>query len=331
MTSLPVSHLPVRVLPIRVLPVAGLPFTPPAGSSPMGAGEPNLPARVWLHLVSSPINIVSSPVKTRQADLRRAADRRMSARRRPAGMVRSALNIARPFVLILLISVLLTAALLLTGGAGVQPRPWQDNGWLHGGLLTGMLGLWWQIQRLTVRQARDFGLARSDELTGLPNRRALNEQLHALLNARDRGAQALPGRGPVPGRGQQVWSVLLIDVDHFKAVNDTHGHLAGDEVLKTLTTCLRQELRADDVLGRWGGEEFLALLPATGFEGALVAAERLRRAVSLRTFPYVGSLTVSVGVASCLPGDHLDRVVARADAGMYIAKRSGRNRVAFSE
>ena len=71
-----------------------------------------------------------------------------------------------------------------------------------------------------------------------------------------------------------MWSVLLVDIDHFKSVNDTHGHQAGDEVLRAVTLTLRQELREGDVLGRWGGEEFLALLPATGLEGALVAAER---------------------------------------------------------
>ena len=117
----------------------------------------------------------------------------------------------------------------------------------------------------------------------------------------------------------------------FKSVNDAHGHQAGDEVLRAVTLTLRQELREGDMLGRWGGEEFLALLPATGLEGALVAAERLRRAVSLRTFPYAGGVTVSIGVTSALPGDHLERMVARADAGMYRAKRAGRNRVAFSD
>lgn len=190
--------------------------------------------------------------------------------------------------------------------------------------------VWGQIQRLNVWQrgvwrARDSGLPRCDELTGLPNRRALNERLQTLLNAATRGAPTLPGRG------QPGWSVLLVDIDSFRALNDAHGHAAGDEALNALTACLRQELRAEDVLGRWGGEEFLVLLPCTGIEGALVAAERLRRAVSLRTFPPVGGLTVSIGAASSLPGDDLERVAARADAGMAVAKQSGRNRVAFSD
>ncbi|WP_407571289.1 GGDEF domain-containing protein [Deinococcus altitudinis] len=215
------------------------------------------------------------------------------------------------------------------------PRLWLQTGGERGlltvGLLTGALTVCWQMRRLTLRQPRESGQERGDKLTGLPDRRALNEQLQALLNRGSRGAPTVHGRGPLAPRGQQVWSVLLIDIDHFRALNDAHGQLAGDEVLKALTACMRQELRADDVLGRWGGEEFLALLPGTGFEGALVAAERLRRAVSLRTFPYAGSVTVSVGVASGLPGDALERVVARADAGVAVAKQSGRNRVAFSE
>ena len=215
------------------------------------------------------------------------------------------------------VSPLPHTAVRLSDAARRGPR---GRSWLAASLLT----VWGQIQRLSVWQVRDSELTRSDELTGLPNRRALNERVQALLNAAGRSAQTLPGRG------QQGWSVLLVDIDFFGALNDTHGRPAGDEVLNALTTCLCQELRADDVLGRWAGDEFLALLPSTGFEGALVAAERLRRAVSLRTFPHVGGLTVSVGVASGLPGEGLERVVARADAGVEMARQNGRNRVAFS-
>jgi len=188
----------------------------------------------------------------------------------------------------------------------------------------GVLGLWTLIQRHAAPNQRLQAPA-SDELTGLPSRRSLHEQLQAMLNARTQTAAR--GRG----QEQQVWSVLLVDIDYFQAVNSRYGVQAGDEVLRAMSTALRAELRQVDVLGRWGGEEFMALLPDTPFEGALVAAERLRRAVSLRTFPYAGSLTVSIGVASSLSGDTTERVMARADAGMYAAKRAGRNRVAFTE
>ena len=228
---------------------------------------------------------------------------------------------------------LLTAALLLDL-FWTRADLLQTRSLLQGVMLAGLAGLWTQVRHLQTRQARDSDLARQDELTGLPNRRALNEQLQALVGGRHMGHRDTAHRDGGAGRGSaggEMWSVLLVDIDHFKSVNDTHGHQAGDEVLRAVTTSLRQELREGDVLGRWGGEEFLALLPATGLEGALVAAERLRRAVSLRTFPYAGSVTVSIGVASARPGDHLERMVARADAGMYRAKRAGRNRVAFSD
>ena len=186
------------------------------------------------------------------------------------------------------------------------------------------LRLWGQVQRMTARHARESVLARSDELTGLPNRRHLNEQLHELIGGRGLRGRVGQTRGHPPG-----WSVLLIDVDQFKSVNDTCGHQAGDEVLRALSFCLRAALRSDDLLGRWGGEEFLAILPATAFGDALIAAERLRLAVSLQTFPHGHPLSISIGVASWLAGDNLERLVARADAGMYLAKRGGRNRVAF--
>ena len=233
---------------------------------------------------------------------------------------------------------LLTAALLLDL-FWTRTDLLQTRSLLQGIMLAGLAGLWTQLRQLQTRLAQGTDLARRDELTGLPNRRALNEQLQALVGGRQMGHRDAAhrdtphrdggaGRG---GAGGEAWSLLLVDIDHFKSVNDTHGHQAGDEVLRAVTLTLRQELREGDVLGRWGGEEFLALLPATGLEGALVAAERLRRAVSLRTFPYAGSVTVSIGVASARPGDHLERTVARADAGMYRAKRAGRNRVAFSD
>lgn len=190
----------------------------------------------------------------------------------------------------------------------------------------GLLGLWSRMQRHIALNQRGTASA-SDELTGLPGRRALHEQLQAMFSTRGQTAAAVRGRG----QGQQVWSVLLIDIDHFQTVNDRYGIQAGDEVLRAMSTALRAELREFDVLGRWGGEEFVALLPDTPFEGALVAAERLRRAVSLRTFPYTGSVTVSIGVASSLAGDTTERLMARADAGRYAAKRAGRNRVAFTE
>jgi diguanylate cyclase (GGDEF)-like protein len=156
-------------------------------------------------------------------------------------------------------------------------------------------------------------LATHDSLTGALNRRALIEAC-ALELARCR-------------RNQQVMSVLLIDLDHFKAVNDTHGHLVGDRVLVDFADRVRSLLRAPDRLGRFGGEEFVVLLPETSLDKARVVAERIRRDIEQAD----GDLprrTVSIGVTVSFPDDpDLDGLLARADAALYQAKDGGRNRV----
>lgn len=131
-------------------------------------------------------------------------------------------------------------------------------------------------------------------------------------------------------------SVLMLDLDHFKAVNDTYGHLVGDRVLATVSGCLVRHLRRSDVAGRYGGEELVVLLPHTPAAGALIIAERLRSAIAELAFISGGqavSLTVSVGVASLLsnegqvPEDVALDLLSRADQALYQAKHQGRNRV----
>jgi len=119
----------------------------------------------------------------------------------------------------------------------------------------------------------------------------------------------------------------MIDLDHFKNVNDTFGHLAGDRVLRGFCEIARNCLRATDTLGRWGGEEFVALLPETGLKGAQILADRLR--VTLEGLRFDGEIkvTASMGVAGYREGDELAALLGRADAAMYRAKQSGRNRV----
>jgi diguanylate cyclase (GGDEF)-like protein len=122
--------------------------------------------------------------------------------------------------------------------------------------------------------------------------------------------------------------VLLVDVDHFKTVNDTLGHRAGDAVLVALAARLRQELRTEDVLGRWGGEEFVVLLPHTDADAAVALADRLRTAVGGTPFTVDGqtlSITISVGGASAIPGE--DDLLRIADRELYAVKESGRDRV----
>ena len=122
-------------------------------------------------------------------------------------------------------------------------------------------------------------------------------------------------------------SVVFMDLDHFKHVNDVHGHGAGDFVLKGFCETAQGCLRNTDLLGRWGGEEFLLLLPNTVLSSARTLAERIREALTARAFPEIGTITASIGVAECHPEDIWESLVARADTAMYRAKEGGRNRV----
>jgi diguanylate cyclase (GGDEF)-like protein len=176
-------------------------------------------------------------------------------------------------------------------------------------------------RRLDAAEARIVEMAITDELTGLHNRRYIGQRLGEEL-ARSR-------------RNGRACSCILFDIDFFKRVNDTHGHAAGDQVLRGVAAAAREALRESDLLGRWGGEEFLAVLPDTDLGGAGVMAERLRQALEAMRVPFQGktfTATVSLGVVEALPGHDLDardaeRMVARADEVLYRAKSAGRNRV----
>jgi len=153
-----------------------------------------------------------------------------------------------------------------------------------------------------------------DPLTNLANRRLMMERLSAEVASAERLGRPL--------------SLILIDIDHFKEVNDSLGHDAGDRVLMEISRALARELRAYDVCARWGGEEFLILLPETPGIGALRVSERLCRHVSGIEFmglPPDVRVTVSIGVAEYQMGSSVSEVVKRADAALYEAKRAGRN------
>jgi two-component system cell cycle response regulator len=165
-------------------------------------------------------------------------------------------------------------------------------------------------RQLAERAAEMEQQALTDELTGLPNRRAFDHHLDRLTRAVERGSQ---------------FSMLMLDIDRFKQVNDTHGHAAGDHVLRELADTLQSRIRVSDVASRVGGEEFAVLLPrATAAEAGRVA-EALRAAVEERDVRWNGEripLTVSIGVAdSTVEGD----IVEAADTALYRAKASGRN------
>jgi diguanylate cyclase (GGDEF)-like protein len=159
-------------------------------------------------------------------------------------------------------------------------------------------------------------LATRDPLTGLFNRRHFQAMSdHAVAHAR---------------RAEEGVALVIADVDLFKRVNDAHGHDAGDKVLVHISELLHQVFREQDILARWGGEEFLMLLPDTDADGAAAAAERLRRAAEAATVQHEGAqirFTVSLGTTTLRPDETTADALARADRALYISKSAGRNRV----
>ena len=133
-------------------------------------------------------------------------------------------------------------------------------------------------------------------------------------------------------RYKRVFSVILIDVDHFKSVNDTHGHLVGDEVLKSIAAILKSSVRTTDILGRWGGEEFMIVCEETNIEGSYSLAENIRKEIEKYNFDRVGKKTISLGIAEIEDAISVDELIKRADDSLYYAKANGRNRsVKYSE
>lgn len=156
-------------------------------------------------------------------------------------------------------------------------------------------------------------LSVTDKLTGLFNRRKLDQVLdEELIRARRYGAQ---------------FALIIVDIDHFKQVNDTFGHGAGDDVLARLAQILRHTTRDADAIGRLGGEEFLVVCRHSSLQGGLEHAERIREAVASHDFTGVGHVTASFGVAGMRDDDSVTSLLARADAALYRAKDTGRNRV----
>jgi len=156
-------------------------------------------------------------------------------------------------------------------------------------------------------------LSVTDKLTGLFNRRKLDQVLdEELIRSR---------------RFDVEFALIIIDLDNFKRVNDTHGHGAGDDVLVRLAQILRHTTRDADAIGRLGGEEFLVVCRHSSLEGALEDADRIRQAIEAHDFTGVGQVTASLGVASVRADDSAASLLARADAALYRAKDTGRNRV----
>lgn len=195
-----------------------------------------------------------------------------------------------------------------------RERPWRRAALAIGIALIGLLAVLMALQWRTTRRVRL--LAMTDPLTGLANRRR-------ILLAGEQAVQAATAARPL--------SLVSLDLDHFKRVNDAHGHPLGDRVLEAVATTLASAMRREDRLGRIGGEEFLALLPATPLADARVIAERLRAAVSALELGALApglAVRLSAGVAQWRPTDRdLQGLMRRADAALYRAKQAGRDRV----
>jgi len=158
-----------------------------------------------------------------------------------------------------------------------------------------------------------------DPLTETGNRIAMDQTLQREIELARRHMQPL--------------SLLMLDIDHFKQINDTHGHGAGDDVLKAVAASIKNQLRNVDMVFRYGGEEFLILLSNTSREAAALVGERLRCAAQTEDYPAAGrtvELTVSLGCSTLLPGESAESLLRRADSALYVAKREGRNRLTMA-
>ncbi len=173
-----------------------------------------------------------------------------------------------------------------------------------------------ELERLQTVATKDF-------LTEIPNRRMLEERLNEMMQHANRYGH--------------LFSLIVFDIDHFKKVNDTHGHLAGDRILKAVAHTIEEQRRSTDFLARYGGEEFVLVLPETSLDHAGALADRIRRAIKKSKFTFEKTpipVTISAGVSridSEPESDSVENLFKRADAALYCAKENGRNRVELAK
>lgn len=168
-------------------------------------------------------------------------------------------------------------------------------------------------EELTMAKKELDELYIMDRLTGVYNRIKIDEIIEAALKKQK--------------KYKEIFSVILLDIDHFKHVNDTHGHLMGDTVLKDFASILKESVRETDFVGRWGGEEFIIVCPKTDKEGAVRLAQNLRAKIENSLFATQDKKTASFGVAECQEKDDISSIIDNADKALYRAKKSGRNQV----
>ena len=186
------------------------------------------------------------------------------------------------------------------------PQKEADGGILWTGILL-------DITQRKRAEERVNTMAITDGLTGITNRQAFGQLLEKEMERATRYASPL--------------SLIMYDLDHFKRINDCFGHNTGDDVLKTIASLVSSNIRGIDLHGRWGGEEFMVLLPHTGLEAASEVAEKLRSLIAGHCFEKLGTITASFGVVELAPGESSRSLVQRVDDALYRAKKRGRNRV----
>lgn len=177
-----------------------------------------------------------------------------------------------------------------------------------------------KVRQLQSELERVSAKVREDQLTGTLNRRGLEEEFDRSCAASERRNEPM--------------SLALLDIDNFKSLNDTHGHQAGDGALVHLAKVIKASIRPTDMVCRYGGEEFVILLPGTNLQDSVMVISRLQRELTKRFFLHDNQrllITFSAGVAERRPGEGRDESISRADAAMYSAKRSGKNRVVIAE
>lgn len=167
--------------------------------------------------------------------------------------------------------------------------------------------------QLTLKNRELEILSSTDNLTKIYNRAKIDDFLRREI---DRAR-----------RYQRVLSIMILDIDHFKQVNDQYGHQTGDAVLKEFANIISNNLRQSDLFGRWGGEKFLIICPETDLPSACTVAEKLRKMIEEFSFSSVGHKTASFGVTCLTPGDDEESLIKKADEALYSAKNSGRNKV----
>ena len=172
------------------------------------------------------------------------------------------------------------------------------------------------ITKIALRNKTDQYKATHDSLTGIYNRHKLNDLLQSHFS-------------PMMETEVHSFAFILFDIDHFKEINDTYGHLTGDEVLKQLTSTIKENIRGSDIFIRWGGDEFILVIEGVTSEKAMKVAEHLCHTIEQSIFNKVGQLTCSFGVSLYRNGDTLSQMISRVDKAMYDAKNSGRNQVVY--